>query len=533
MRILAARLRNVMTLPSSASAPSEASLRAMTHDQLLAFALSKLPAVPSSVTQHPASSSPASHSHPPPPTSHPPPNQVEPPSKKRRKPFDMTRYGQRMIALQLNYQGWRFHGFASQPTSENTVEAHLFAALQRTHLITSPSTCAYSRAGRTDVGVSAYAQVVGLRLRSAIAPPSQASLELDYVRVINASLPKGIRVTAWSPVCDGSTSSPIIFDADPPAIRKYWRALSEAPVMHDDTVRRPGQAFSARFDASSRSYKYFFVRGQHDLHAMAAAASVFEGKHDFRNFCRFDENVTNFERVMLEVNIRRVRDDLIINTDVAPHGGNKSVVNNDNEYEMFYIFVRGQAFLWHQVRCMAAVLMDIGMGREQVDTIRQMLHDAETDSGHYSKGRPHYRMASPIPLLLYECTFPKSVVHFISQSARSDEEESQMGDMSNISYERADAHMSECFAEEATKAAVIHAMLQENERSLSSHRVELAGKKQVENRASAKWRRRHFIIDSDMGKHIPYCQRGQDNPLSQKLEKAAEKKRAKEMKMKV
>lgn len=36
----------------------------------------------------------------------------------------------------------------------------------------------------------------------------------------------------------------------------------------------------------SRTYRYFFVRRSLDVSAMAAAAKLFEGDHDFRNFCK-------------------------------------------------------------------------------------------------------------------------------------------------------------------------------------------------------------------------------------------------------
>jgi len=85
---------------------------------------------------------------------------------KKQKSFDFTRYHRRHIAIKMAYLGWNFHGFASQESTENTIESHFFAALSKACLIESRADCNYSRCGRTDKGVSAFSQVVSLDVRS-------------------------------------------------------------------------------------------------------------------------------------------------------------------------------------------------------------------------------------------------------------------------------------------------------------------------------------------------------------------------------
>ena len=66
------------------------------------------------------------------------------------------------------------------------------------------------------------------------------------------------------------------------------------------------------------------------------------GVSDFRNFCKIDgsKQITNYKREVLSANIIHLRDD-------------------------FYIFdLKGSAFLWHQVRCMMAVLFAVGQKLE-------------------------------------------------------------------------------------------------------------------------------------------------------------------------
>lgn len=66
----------------------------------------------------------------------------------------------RHVLLKLYYLGWDYQGFATQENSGNTIEHHLFSALQKTCLIQSRETSNYHRCGRTDKGVSAFSQVV-------------------------------------------------------------------------------------------------------------------------------------------------------------------------------------------------------------------------------------------------------------------------------------------------------------------------------------------------------------------------------------
>lgn len=86
--------------------------------------------------------------------------------KNSQRPFDFSRYHKRRIALKIAYLGWDFHGFASQETVENTIEGHLFSALNKARLIEDRATANYSRCGRTDKGVSAFGQVVAFDVRS-------------------------------------------------------------------------------------------------------------------------------------------------------------------------------------------------------------------------------------------------------------------------------------------------------------------------------------------------------------------------------
>ena len=58
-------------------------------------------------------------------------------------------------------------------------------------------------------------------------------------------------------------------------------------------------------------------------------------------------------------------------------------------------------FLWHQVRCMVAILFLVGQGLEDPAIVNALL-DVE---GNEHIGRPQYEMADDGPLVLWDCRF--------------------------------------------------------------------------------------------------------------------------------
>ncbi|KAJ1805091.1 pseudouridine synthase deg1, partial [Coemansia sp. RSA 2598] len=318
--------------------------------------------------------------------------------KRRGADFDFGRFPQRKVALKFSYFGWPYHGLARQGNalgSEDkrqieeqypTVEGELFRALAHCKLIESEATCGYSRCGRTDRGVSSFGQVVALYVRSSgkyldeaaddgdtasgtvtqsvqndgrrVLLPT-ADRELPYVSMLNKSLPPEIRVLAWSPVAED---------------------------------------FDARFSCRSRFYRYFFSEAGLDIAAMRDAAARYKGTHDFRNFCRLDpaKQISNFERTVLDVDITPV-------PPAVPFVGNGSRA----EGRWWQLELRGTAFLWHQVRCMMAILFLVGQHLESPDIVDRLVDVATLT------GKPEYEMASDAPLVLADCAFDEKDVSWI------------------------------------------------------------------------------------------------------------------------
>ncbi|XAR48623.1 tRNA pseudouridine(38/39) synthase [Bertholletia excelsa] len=268
----------------------------------------------------------------------------------------VRQFSKRYVALRVMYFGQRFYGFASEAQMDPTVESEIFKALEKTRLIDGgKKELQYYRCGRTDKGVSSVGQVISLFLRSnqketeksngcsgAFVTKELCEGEIDYVRILNRVLPKDIRVMGWCP----------------------------APVD-----------FSARFSCLSREYKYFFWRGNLNLAAMENAGRKFLGEHDFRNFCKMDAaNVHNYRRHIMEFEI----------------------IPCNERFEgdqLWAVKIKGTAFLWHQVRCMVAVLFLIGQGLESPDVIDILLDVGRTPR------KPQFVMAPEIPLVLQSCEF--------------------------------------------------------------------------------------------------------------------------------
>jgi len=282
-------------------------------------------------------------------------------ASKKRRPFDFKKNARRHVLLHISYTGWDYLGYVTQEHTEKTIEAELFRALQMTCLIESRETSNYHRCGRTDKGVSSFGQTISIDLRSNLSEgvgvyvPEGHTLrnkskenaeEIHYSRILNGVLPEGIRVIAWSPV---------------------------------------GEALSARFDCVGRTYHYYFPKSNLDIDKMRTACQFLIGEHDFRNLCKMDvgNGVIQFNRNIQSVEIKSLDEGK----------------ENENGYSMYCLRLTGRAFLWHQIRCIVAVLFLVGNGKEEPSIIQE-LFDVEKNPR-----KPQYGMASELPLNLFACSY--------------------------------------------------------------------------------------------------------------------------------
>ena len=200
------------------------------------------------------------------------------------------------LAFRVSYIGTRFFGSQMQ-AAQRTVEGEFVAACRRLDLFSDFREAGFLSAGRTDRGVHARGQVVAFSTES----PDRAK------NALNIQLPPD----CW---CTG---------------------FAEVP---------PG--FHPRYDASSRTYRYYFSTPPADTGAMARSAQHFSGNHNFTNFARVRGRNPN--RTVLSV-----------------------AVGEENGF--VYFEVTADSFLWHQVRSMATALGRIGAGEEDEGSIVALL----------------------------------------------------------------------------------------------------------------------------------------------------------------
>ncbi|CAH1391088.1 unnamed protein product [Nezara viridula] len=261
---------------------------------------------------------------------------------RKNNDFDFSRCKWSHILLKLVYFGWDYQGYVCQDDTLDTIEHHLIQALLKCRLIKSRETSNYHRCGRTDKGVSSFSQVISITVRAS----DEEKNPLDYCKMLNRLLPDDIKVICWQPVAE---------------------------------------EFSARFNCNNRTYRYFFPKGDLDIEAMQEGTRYLLGTHDFRNLCKMDvgNGVTNFIRTIDHAAVSKLEDFHYQGTG----------------YDMYFFELKSQAFLWHQVRCIVAVLLLIGRKLEKPCVFNDLLDITKNPR------KPQYPMAHPIGLNLFLTEF--------------------------------------------------------------------------------------------------------------------------------
>lgn len=214
--------------------------------------------------------------------------------------------------IEFQYLGFRYHGWQKQPAVKTVQEM-----MERTvSFVLKHDEFKLLASGRTDAMVSAEQAFVELFLKADIDGPM-------FLKDLNYNLPADIR------------------------------ALSIEPV---------GQDFNVIQDSKEKEYNYLFTYGskihpfcapfltrfaeQLDVDLMSEAARLFEGKHNFINFCKRPSPDALSEREVFQSEI--VLNELITASFLP---------------EKSWLFrVKGPGFMRHQVRMMMGALAQVGNG---------------------------------------------------------------------------------------------------------------------------------------------------------------------------
>ncbi len=234
----------------------------------------------------------------------------------------------RNIKIVLEYDGAPFSGFQRQP-GRLTVQSELEKAIGK---LFGKKIKIRSASGRTDAGVHARGQVVNFVVESQI-PIERIRRGLNYYL--------------------------------PPAI-----SVVEAEEMPAD--------FHARFDARSKVYEYavwnapwrsplnaaraYHVREKLDLSRMRAGAKFLTGRHDFRAFCASD---TKNEEGKKDRNTKRT----LYRFDV------------EKRNRLIRITAEADGFLYHMMRNLAGILIELGRGKRSLEDLRSVLKSKDRRQG--------------------------------------------------------------------------------------------------------------------------------------------------------
>lgn len=214
----------------------------------------------------------------------------------------------------ISYDGTNFSGFQIQPR-KRTVQFEIEAALQRMH---KGESIRIQSSGRTDKGVHAKRQVIHFETMLDI-PDDRWKIAL------NTLLPKDI----------------------------FIQEVENVP-----------STFHARYDALEKEYRYFILNRQEydpfqrnythfdpfeiDMDRLQQACKKFEGTHDFTSFCSAKTTIKGSRiRTLYEVSCHK-------------------------QGEMIELIFRGNGFLYHMVRIIVSVLIDVAKGKleiQEIDTL--------------------------------------------------------------------------------------------------------------------------------------------------------------------
>jgi tRNA pseudouridine38-40 synthase len=214
--------------------------------------------------------------------------------------------------LLIEYEGTRYSGWQEQKNAP-TVMGALLRAIEEAGL----PAVELGGAGRTDAGVHALAQCAHLRLAQRFDPA-------DLCRALNKRLPRDIHVLAAAP------------------------AESSFHARHDARARSYLYQIARRRTALAKPWVWW-VRDPLDVERMRAAAALFIGRHDFRNFA--DVEAGSKESTLVEVESVEIVEEgaLILVRFVASH------------------------FLWRMVRRSIGALAQVGAGRVTAEQIAKLL----------------------------------------------------------------------------------------------------------------------------------------------------------------
>jgi len=204
--------------------------------------------------------------------------------------------------VRVFYDGKDYFGYQRQPNVE-TIEGNIVTMLKRSDHIQSETLNNFKSASRTDKSVNAIGNV--------FAFDSEKKIILDQ---INAEGPKNKSIICWAFAETKDDFSPKFS-----IWKKYWYVL---PLSYKES------------------------KNSLSLIELGKIFSMFEGKHDFRLFCRQDHRITMREIDKIEI------------------------FENSNNIVIEFV---AQSFLWEQIRRIISYVLNFNTLSEDLQNTRLLL----------------------------------------------------------------------------------------------------------------------------------------------------------------
>jgi tRNA pseudouridine38-40 synthase len=236
----------------------------------------------------------------------------------------------RWLKLTVAYDGTAYSGWQFQPdkrTIQGAIEATWQSLTQETLRVTA--------AGRTDAGVHALGQAVGLATETRLTNE-------DLHRGLNALLPDDIAVITIEDAREN-------FHATYDAVGKRYR-------YHIHNSRSPS--------VFTRHYAWHYPQPL-DAEAMHTAGQALVGRHDFSSFETAGSERPDSIRTIHELHVAAsLRDANPPVSERLPHVCSSSRITID---------VHGDGFLYNMVRTIVGTLVEVGTGKRDTNWPAQVL----------------------------------------------------------------------------------------------------------------------------------------------------------------
>lgn len=223
----------------------------------------------------------------------------------------------RNICMVLQYDGTKYNGWQKQGNTENTIQGKLEQLLSK---LTGEEIEVHG-AGRTDAGVHANGQVMNFHTNA-------LKLSVEEIKnQVNMYLPEDIAVLD-------------VKDKD----ARFHSRLNAKEKTYCYKI-----AIGVKADVFERKY-CLLHKDMLDVKKMRKAADYLVGEHDFAGFCDRKPGKKSTIRKIKAVSINEC------------DGGKKLEIR-----------ITGNGFLYHMVRLITAMLLEIGEGKKEPESIKRVL----------------------------------------------------------------------------------------------------------------------------------------------------------------